>query len=319
MRRTFVIRRLVAGAITVLVAVTLNFLLFRAVPGTAISNLSEVPNASPELKEALRREFGLDKPKSEQYVLYLRQLAHGNLGISYENRQPVTANLRKALGNSLPMVALGIAAALVLAGVTAILAAWRRRTAFDYVGTGMAITSSSLPTHWLALMLLIGFAGTLPTGGTTDPFLVHATWSERVVDRLSHMALPSLTLALSLYGGLALIFRSTLLETLGEDYILTARAKGLSDWSVLRAHALRNALLPTTTIIGLYLAFMVTGAILVETVFSWPGVGRAIYQAVLDRDYPMLQGAFLLLTLSVVVTNLAVDLLYFKLDPRIAG
>lgn len=318
MRRGYVLRRLAAAAVTAFVAITLNFLLFRTVPGTAISNLSAVPDASPALRDALTREFGLDRSKWEQYVLYLRELGQGNLGISYENRQPVVANLKDALGSSLPMVALGLAFALVLATITGVLAAWRRRSAVDYVGTGLGITFSSLPTHWLALMLLIAFAGVLPSSGTSDQFLINPNWWERMWDVLSHMILPSLTLALSLYGGLALIFRSALLETLGEDYVLTARAKGLSDWGVIRRHALRNAMLPTTTMIGLYLAFMVTGAILVETVFSWPGVGRAIYQAVLDRDYPMLQGAFLLLALSVVMVNLVVDMLYFKLDPRIA-
>lgn len=319
MRTRYILRRLVAAAVTAFVAVTLNFLLFRAVPGTAVSDLSAVPDASPALKDALTREFGLDRPKWEQYVLYMRELAQGNLGISYDNRQPVAANLATALGNSLPMVALGVVLALVLATVTAVLAAWKRRTVVDYASTGAAIVFSSFPTHWLALMLLIMFAGILPSSGTSDQFLIDPSFWERTWDRLSHMALPSLTLALSLYGGLAVIFRSALLETLGEDYVLTAKAKGLSDWGVLRKHALRNAMLPTTTMIGLYLAFMVTGAILVESVFSWPGVGRVIFQAVLDRDYPMLQGAFLMLTLSVVVMNLVVDLLYFKLDPRIAA
>jgi ABC-type dipeptide/oligopeptide/nickel transport system permease component len=318
-RKTYILRRIVAAAVTAFVAVTLNFVLFRSVPGTAISNLSAVPDASPALRDALTREFGLDRPKWEQYVLYLRELGQGNLGISYENRQPVAANLRAALASSLPMVALGVGFGLVLATITGVITAWRRRTALDYAGTGVAIAFSSLPTHWLALMLLIAFAGVLPSSGTSDQFLFNPTYWEHMWDLLSHMLLPSLTLALSLYGGLALIFRSALLETLGEDYILTARAKGLSDWAILRRHAFRNAMLPMTTMVGLYLAFMVTGAILVETVFSWPGVGRAIYQAVLDRDYPMLQGAFLLLTLSVVIVNLAVDMLYFKLDPRIAA
>lgn len=318
MRKTYILRRLVAAAVTAFVAVTLNFVLFRSVPGTAISNLSAVPDASPALRDALTREFGLDQPKWEQYVVYLRELGQANLGISYANGQPVGANLRTALASSLPMVALGVGFGLLLATITGVVAAWKRRTALDYTGTGAAIAFSSLPTHWLALMLLIVFAGVLPSSGTSDQFLFNPTYWEHMWDLLSHMLLPSLTLALSLYGGLALIFRSALLETLGEDYILTARAKGLSDWAVLRRHALRNAMLPTTTMVGLYLAFIVTGAILVETVFSWPGVGRAIYQAVLDRDYPMLQGAFLLLTLSVVLVNLAVDMLYFKLDPRIA-
>jgi peptide/nickel transport system permease protein len=138
-----------------------------------------------------------------------------------------------------------------------------------------------------------------------------------VQDVLKHMALPSLTLGLVLYGEYTLIARSAMLETLGEDYVLTARAKGLKPWAIVRRHALPNALLPIVTLVALSLGYIVAGAILIETVFSWPGIGRAVYDAVLQRDYPMLQGAFLLLTISVVVCNLLADLLYFKLDPRI--
>src|SRR5204863_9520422 len=143
------------------------------------------------------------------------------------------------------------------------------------------------------------------------------SWWTHVKDVLSHMLLPSLTLALVLYGQYTLIVRSAMLETLGEDYVLTARAKGLRPWTIVRRHALRNALLPITTLVALSLGYIVAGAILIETVFSWPGIGRAVYEAVLQRDYPMLQGAFLVLTVSVVFFNLVADLLYFKLDPRI--
>jgi ABC-type dipeptide/oligopeptide/nickel transport system permease component len=185
------------------------------------------------------------------------------------------------------------------------------------VNTNVAIAFYSFPTQWLGLMLLILFAGVLPTSGMSDEFLIDPTWWEHTVDVLKHMILPSATLALTLYGEYTLIARSAMLETLSEDYVLTARAKGLSNATVVRRHAFRNALLPTTTLIALSLGYVVGGAILIETVFSWPGIGRAVYQAVLQRDYPMLQGAFLVLTLSVVVFNLLADLLYFRLDPRI--
>jgi peptide/nickel transport system permease protein len=176
----------------------------------------------------------------------------------------------------------------------------------------------AMPTHWLALMLVIIFAGVFPSGGMVDDFLIDPTWFQHVKDVLYHMTLPASTLALVLYGEYTLIVRSAMLETLGEDYILTARAKGLKPRAIVRKHALRNALLPITTLIAISLGYIVAGSILVETVFSWPGIGRAVYQAVLQRDYPMLQGAFLVLVLSVVFFNLVADLLYFKLDPRIA-
>jgi ABC-type dipeptide/oligopeptide/nickel transport system permease component len=174
-----------------------------------------------------------------------------------------------------------------------------------------------MPTHWLGLMLVILFTGILPTGGMSNDFLVNPSFWTHLKDLASHIALPSLTLGLVLYGEYTLIVRSAMLETLGEDYILTARAKGLRPGAILRKHALRNAMLPIATLVALSLGYIVAGAILVETVFSWPGIGRAVYDAVLARDYPMLQGAFLLLTVSVVFFNLVADLLYFKLDPRI--
>lgn len=310
-------KRVALAAGTVFVAITLNFVLFRAAPGDAVSNLSRVPHASPELKEALRHQFGLDKSKWEQYLLYLQQLAHGNLGISFADQQPVSHDLAVALGNTIPMVLLGTVIAIVLGVVTGSLAAWRRGGVTDQVNTNVAIAFYSFPTQWLGLMLLILFAGVLPTSGMTDQFLVDPSWWEHAKDVLRHMILPSATLALTLYGEYTLIARSSMLETLSEDYVLTARAKGLPNRTIVRRHAFRNAMLPTTTMVALSLGYVVGGAILIETVFSWPGIGRAVYQAVLQRDYPMLQGAFLVLTVSVVMFNLIADLLYFRLDPRV--
>jgi ABC-type dipeptide/oligopeptide/nickel transport system permease component len=313
----YVIKRTGFAVVTVIVAVTLNFLLFRLAPGSAVSNLSRVPHATQETREALKRQFGLDKSKGEQYVIYLRELLHGNLGVSFENSQPVVDNLKTDLGNTMPMVLLGTVISIVLGTLTGVVAAWRRGTAVEHVTVTSALAFYSMPTHWLALMLVILFAGWFPSGGMVDDFLIDPSWFEHVQDVLYHMTLPALTLALVLYGQYTLIVRSAMLETLGEDYILTARAKGLHPWTIVRRHALRNALLPISTLVALSLGYIVAGAILVETVFSWPGIGRAVYEAVLSRDYPMLQGAFLVLTLSVVFFNLVADLVYFKLDPRI--
>ena len=313
----YVIKRTLFALITVFVAITMNFALFRLAPGDAVSNLSRVPHATPETRLALKKQFGLDKSKGEQYVLYLKQLAHGNLGVSFANSQPVTSNLRTAIANSIPMVLLGTLFAIVVGTFTGVLAAWRRGTHLESASVTTALGFYSMPTHWLGLMLVILFAGILPTGGMTDEFLIDPSWWTHVKDVTSHMVLPSLTLGLVLYGEYTLIVRSAMLETLGEDYILTARAKGLRPWTIVRRHALRNALLPIATLVALSLGYIVAGAILIETVFSWPGIGRAVYDAVLARDYPMLQGAFLILTVSVVFFNLLADLLYFKLDPRI--
>jgi peptide/nickel transport system permease protein len=313
----YIVRRIVFALLTVFVALTINFALFRLAPGSAVTNLARVPHATPETRLAIKRQFGLDKSKFQQYWLYLGQLARGNLGVSFANSQPVSKNLRSALINTIPMVLIGTVFAILLGTVTGVIAAWRRGTKVEGASVTTALAFYSMPTHWLGLMLVILFAGTLPTGGMSNEFLLNPSFFTHLKDLAEHVALPSLTLGLVLYGEYTLIVRSAMLETLGEDYILTARAKGFRAGAILRRHALRNAMLPIATLIALSLGYIVAGAILVETVFSWPGVGRAVYDAVLQRDYPMLQGAFLLLTVSVVFFNLVADLLYFKLDPRI--
>jgi peptide/nickel transport system permease protein len=313
----YVLKRVAFALVTIFVAVTINFVLFRLAPGSAVTNLSRVPHATQQLRHALEVQFGLDKSKGEQYVVYLKQLIHGNLGISFENEQPVSTNLRIDLINTLPMVTLGTVFSILIGTLTGVVAAWRRGTPTEALTVSSALGFYSMPTHWLGLMLIIIFAGVLPTGGMTNEFLLNPGFWQHLKDLGSHILLPSLTLGLVLYGEYTLIVRSAMLETLGEDYILTARAKGLKPWTIVRRHALRNAMLPITTLVALSLGYIVAGAILIETVFSWPGIGRAVYEAVLERDYPMLQGAFLILTISVVLCNLIADLLYFKLDPRI--
>ena len=313
----YVLKRVAFALVTVFVAVTINFVLFRLAPGTAVTNLSRVPHATQDLRHALEVQFGLDKSKWQQYLIYLKQLVHGNLGVSFANQQPVSTNLRTELINTLPMVTLGTLFSIVLGTLTGVIAAWRRGTPTEAATVSTALGFYSMPTQWLGLMLIIIFAGTLPTGGMTNEFLLNPGFWEHLKDLGSHILLPSLTLGLVLYGEYTLIVRSAMLETLGEDYILTARAKGLKPWTIVRKHALRNAMLPIVTLVALSLGYVVAGAILIETVFSWPGIGRAVYEAVLQRDYPMLQGAFLILTISVVICNLIADLLYFKLDPRI--
>jgi ABC-type dipeptide/oligopeptide/nickel transport system permease component len=314
----YVIKRTVFALMTVFVAVTLNFIIFRAAPGDATTAL-RCRNCPIEFKEALRKELGLDKTKIQQYGIYLKELAHGDLGRSFASRQPVTDELAAPIKNTIPMVLLGELIAIFLGVLTGVVAAWRRGTLVDSGSLGLALVFYSLPTQWLGLMLVILFAGTLPISGIGDPFIAFTdpTWWETLKDRLTHMILPSATLGIVLYGSYALIVRSAMLETLGEDYILTARAKGVRNWTIVWRHAFRNALLPVTTLMAISLGYVVAGAILVEAVFSYPGIGLETYDAVFSKDYPIVQGSFLLLTLSVVLANYIADLLYFKLDPRI--
>jgi ABC-type dipeptide/oligopeptide/nickel transport system permease component len=316
-RWLYIGRRVIGALVTIAVATVLDFFLFRAGPG-GVSSLAYVPGGSPQLKEALRRDFGLDEPVLSQLRHYLEQLVlHGNMGISYADRQPVAHNLLVALGNTVPMVGFGLLFALLLAFGTATAAAWYRGTPIDHGARGVALLLFGIPAQWLAMLFIFGFRNSLPVGGMSDPFLVDPSTAEHLQDVARHMLLPSLTFGLTAYAQFMLILRTSLLDALTEDYIVTAQAKGLGATTILRRHALRNALLPVTTMIGLAVGGLASGAIIIETAFSWPGVGNALYQAVSKHDYPMLSGAFVFITAAVVFANLIVDLLYGLLDPRV--
>jgi peptide/nickel transport system permease protein len=317
----YVIKRILFAFITIFVAITLNFVLFRAVPGDAVSAL-RCRQCTAAFKEIQREELGLDKPLYQQYWLYLVALAHGDMGNSLRSEQPVLGELWEPIKNTMPMILLGTLFSIVFGTITGVLSAWRRDTALDKTGLYTALGFYSMPTQWLGLLMILFVAGwfSLPTSGVRDPIigiLGDASWTTVAVDRFKHMVLPALTLGLVLYGDYALITRSAMLETLGEDYVLTARAKGLSNFRIVRTHGFRNALLPIVTLIALSLGFIIGGAITIEYVFSYPGIGLATVEAIDQRDWPMLQAIFLLLTFSVIFFNLIADLLYVRIDPRV--
>ena len=312
----YVAKRLAGALITILLAVTFNFFLFRAAPGNAAS-LTHVPSASPELKAALTKQFGLDQPLWTQYTSYLKQLLHGNLGVSFATQTPVGHTLASAVGNTLVFALPGLFLAVVLAIVTGLVSAWRHDTAVDHLSRSLAVVFYALPAQWLAILIIFAGKGYFPSGGMSDVFASSGGGWSHIEDVARHAVLPTLTYALIAYGAFMIVFRSSLLHSLSEDYILTARSKGLTNWQVVRRHALPNALLPLTTIVGITLGSLVAGVLLLETAFSWPGIGLAVYNAIKARDYPMLEGAFLVFTVTVVLVNLAVDLLYRAIDPRV--
>ncbi len=318
-RADYVIKRALFALITIFVAITLNFFLFRVLPGNAVTDLARVPHAGAQLRHALTAEFGLEEPKWQQYLLYLKQLLHGNMGVSFVNQQPVSSLLLTDLKNTVPMVTVGTLASIIVGVFTGVLAAWRRGSIADHISTNTAVFAYAFPTQWLGLMLLILLSSHLPTNGMTWEYLFSPEpfW-QHLGDVAQHMILPALTLMLTAYGSYTLVVRTSVLETLGEDYVLTARAKGLPVRRIVWRHAVRNALLPMVTLIALDFGYIVGGALLVEVIFSWPGIGLAMYNAVTQRDYPMLEGGFLILTVSVIVLNFASDLVYFRLDPRIS-
>jgi ABC-type dipeptide/oligopeptide/nickel transport system permease component len=310
------LKRIAVALITLYVVITMNFFLFRVLPGNAVTNLARDPRLTLAAQRQLTHDFGLDKSLGGQYLAYLEQLARGNLGVSYQSRQPVRTVIGTDLKNTVPMVALATLVAVLVGIATGVVAAWRRGTVLDYGPVLTSLVFYAMPVSWLGMVLLLVAKGHLPAGGQYDDFALHTGLISKWKDAGRHMILPATTLALGLYGQFVLVTRSALVETLGDDYVLIARAKGLSNWRVIRHHALPNALLPVLTLVALSAGFVVGGAILVETVFSWPGIGLGVFRAISERDYPVLEAAFLVLAGSVVFFNLIAELMYARLDPR---
>lgn len=329
-RRRFITQKVVFAVVTVFVVITFNFFLFRVLPGDpAVGGLRD-PRLSPERVDALRERFGLEDPVfinldggnpfESQYFAYLGALVDRDLGTSYAFRdQQVTTLLGTALLNTLWLIVPAQLVSIILGVGLGLIAAYRRGTRVDIGALTFSLIMWSLPTFFLGIILL--FVGAtwlgLPAAGRVTIGAAYAGIWDQVGDIASHMILPAATLALVLLGEYMLIMRSSVVEVLSEDYILTAKAVGISRGNIVRRHALRNAMLPIVTLIALNLGFTVSGAIQVETVFSWPGLGQLTVNAVNQRDFPVLQGAFLLLALSVVIANLAVELTYGWLDPRV--
>ena len=323
----YVLRRVSLALLTIVFVAVLNFFLFRVLPGDPARAVRD-PRMTQAAQEAIRRRFGLDKPLlingegnpfDSQFFSYLGNLAQGDLGTSFNFNRPVADLLRERLANTVLLVFAGEVLAIMIGLTGGVVAAYRRGGALDIGTLLFGLFTWSLPTFFLGIILLIigsSYLG-LPVGGIRTPGADYASWWDQAVDVGRHLLLPTLTLTIILLGQYLLIMRSSLLDVLSEDYILTARAKGLSDAKVLRDHAVPNALLPVVALIALTLGFTVSGSILIESVFSWPGLGSAVFEAVNRRDYPMLQGAFLLFTVSVVLANTAADLLYAVLDPRV--
>ena len=330
-RGGYLLRKIGWAVVTVLIVITFNFLLFRVLPGDPAKSGLRDPRLNPAAVESLRERFGLDKPvfidldggnpADSQFTAYLGALSRGDLGTSYAFRdQAVSDLIGQALVNTLWLVLPSQLLAIVLGSGLGLVAAWRRGRALDVAALTFSLFMWSLPTFFLGIILLVAGANWfgLPSSGRVTIGEEFTSFVAMAVDVGRHLLLPTLTLTLVLLGEYMLIMRSSVLDVFGEDYILTARAKGLSTYGIIRHHALRNAMLPMVTLIALNLGFTVSGAIQVEAVYSWPGLGALTVNAVADRDYPVLQGAFLLIALAVVMANLVAELIYGWLDPRVS-
>src|SRR3954447_7193386 len=300
-----------------------NFFLFRVLPGDPARTLGRGRFTTPEQLADFERTYGLDQPLVQQFFTFLRNTFSGDLGISLRYRVPVSQLIVDRMCPTILLLGTSTILATALGVYIGMLGAWHRGGRFDRTSTGATLTLYSMPEWWLGLLLIAAFAvgigplpGIFPTGGlhSTD---VQPGTVEYVLDTAWHLTLPVLTLTLAYLADYSLIMRSSLLDELGEDYLTTARAKGLRDVDVRRRHAARNALLPTTTLSAISLGYVVSGAITIETVFSIPGLGLLAQEALSIPDYWVLQGTFLVAAAGVILANLIANLLYGVLDPRV--
>jgi peptide/nickel transport system permease protein len=330
---TVIARRLVF-TVFVLWGVTLvTFFLSRVVPGNP-ARLMAGPEASPSAIAHIGRIYGLNDPLYVQYGRYMRDLAQGNLGFSFLTRRNVRTDIATFLPATLELAGYALLLGFVLALVTGTVAAYRRGKAADAAGRLSAIAGLSIPVFWLALLLQLLFStqlGWLPLGGRLSPGMApppHITGLLTVdslltgnfaifINAVEHLVLPVIVLAAGVYGLMVRVMRTSVIDALGEEYVRTAEAKGLSRWRVLRRHVLRNALLPAVTVLGLEFGLLAAGVFVVESVFQWPGIGNYAFQAIQANDYNATLGATLVIAVIYVVINLIVDIVYLYLDPRI--
>ena len=300
----FTLRRLLLAGPTLLGVTLVVFAMVRLLPGDPAATMAGV-HATQEMVERVRRDLGLDQPIHVQYARFMGGLLRGDLGRSIRTGRPVVSEIWERFIPTLELTAASLLLATVLGVAAGIISASRPYSLFDYGSMMAALVGISVPVFWLGLMLMLLFSvklGWLPAAGRGT---------------LAHLILPAVTLAANSMALIARFTRSTMLEVIRQDYVSTARAKGLRESTVVVRHAFRNALIPVITIIGLRFGTLLSGAVLTETVFAWPGVGRLMVDSILARDYPVVQGAVLMVAGSFVLINLVVDLLYAVVNPRV--
>lgn len=320
MNKKAILKKTIYAMITIIAVLVFNYILFRVLPGDPLSMMMRNPKATPAVIEATKQLFGLDQPWYTQFYLYLKNLLRGDLGMSFFFKQPVGSVIASRIMPTVIMVGLAEVIAIIVGIFIGILAAWKRGTKLDVCTLGFSLITYSMPTFWLGMVMVVIFSVNLhlfPTSGIMTPGQSFSSFSAMAIDYFRHLVLPMLTMSIVLIGEYALTMRNTLIDVLSEDYITTAKAKGFRNQYILRKHALPNAMLPMITIIAINLGFIVGGTIQVETIFSWPGLGSLMYEALKSRDYPLLQGVFLLVTVSVVIANLIADIMYSYIDPRV--
>ena len=318
--RVYIFKRLLQSIPLMLFVMAINFLIIHAAPGDPITYLyGSSAEVSAEQMHRLREQLGLTQPLYVQYFLYLRQLVRGDLGFSVINRKPVLDLILERIPATLVLMSAAFVFSVIIGGLWGVVSAVKARTQIDYWVTAISLFGYSMPTFWLGLILILVFSlqlGWFPTMGMTTLGRDLSGWSA-LADILHHLVLPTITLGTFYLAIYARLVRASMLEVLGQEFITAAWSKGLPGRAVYYKHALRNALLPVITIGGLQIGFMFTGAVLTETIFAWPGMGGLTYQAILQRDYALLMGLFVMVSVCVILMNLLTDLVYTIVDPRI--
>jgi peptide/nickel transport system permease protein len=342
---TYILRRLIQTAGLLFFLSILLFALVNLAPGGPLSGQGQSRHINPDKVELLKRQFGLDKPLPTQYLIWLvgndwmrvdkdgdgvmdgygarRGILRGDFGFSFRTRQPVLTEIGQRLPNTVYLTVVTILVAILIAIPIGIISAIRQYSIFDISVTTFSFAGQAIPEFWLGLILILVFYAWLKNPFTGGPLLPSGGMASIDVsgfdlgDRIAHLILPVVTGALGWIAWYSRFLRSSMLDVIHQDYMRTARAKGLSNWGVVTKHGLRNALIPLVTLLALDLPYLFGGAIFVETIFAWPGMGRLYYQAALGRDYPVLMAVLIIGAASIILSNLIADLLYAYLDPRI--
>lgn len=317
--RRYISKRVLTGLLTILIVFSINFIIINLAPGDPIKTLMGKETDDPALRAALEQKYGLDRPLHIQFISYLKTALCGDLGRSIIYNRPVSEMIIEKLPATILLVLTSGILSLIIGTIMGIVAARREGSIVDVAFSGFSYILNSVPSFWLGLMLIIIFSSALsllPTYGMTDP---RATYKgiAHVMDVLRHMILPLGTLILIEIPLYYRIAKSSVLQVTNEDFILTLRATGMDEKKIFNKYIFRNAILPTVTIFGISLAYLITGVALIEIVFAWPGTGRLVLTAINQRDYPTLMGIYLVMSISVAVVMLLVDILYAVLDPRI--
>lgn len=319
--RIWLFKRLTTSLLVLFMALVINFMLPRLMPGDPLNVFTGGVKLTAEARQAIIERFGLDAPLWKQFIYYFNNTLRGDLGVSfYYFPRSVWAVIMSALPWTLLVIVSSLLFQVAIGYSLGVIGAWRAGSKLDYFLQTISIIIFSAPLFWIAMVLLYvgGYVlGWFPLSGAFTPASFYESAWEQILDILKHASLPVISLTIAQYAAYQLILRNTMVNVLREQYISTAEAKGLAPKQIKHHHAARNALLPMITFLGLSFSFSMGGSVFIETVFSYPGIGKLIYDSVISRDYPVLQGSFFLLTLVVIVINFFVDIIYRLLDPRI--